>query len=138
VDSNVVVLGFDRDLERTLFGGMVVHEVLDPYLHGPEQHARLVTSDGAADVYSRDLERGFLVSHATGEQVWDLVVEAARVADLAIFPPGRGTCIPDEGLLNQLPAYVPQPVVVVRSGAELLAAMSGEPAPRRADHLVAA
>jgi hypothetical protein len=131
VDSNVVVVGFDRDLERTLFGSTAVHDVLGSFLEGPEPHARLVTSDGSADLFSRDLERGFLVSHATGEQVWDLVVQAAHAGDLAIFPPGQGTFIVDERVRDQLPGSVPQPIVVVRSGAELLAAMAGDTASRR-------
>jgi hypothetical protein len=128
VESNVVVVGLDRDLATAFLRGPAVHAVLDPYLVGDARHAKLVTADGGADLYSSSLGRGFLVSHAHGEQVWDLVVEAARAAGLVIFPPDHGTCIPDEAMRDSLPAYVPQPVVVVRSGAELLEAM-GAPAP---------
>jgi hypothetical protein len=117
--TNVVVLDLDRQLHLATEDHDLVHQVLDPYLEGPEEHARLVLPDGEAELFSRDVERGFLISGATGEQVWDLVVEAARAAHLLIVPPGLGTCVADEEMLGHLPANLPEPVQVVRSGADL-------------------
>jgi hypothetical protein len=85
-----------------------------------------VLPDGQAELFSRDVERGFLISGATGAQVWDLVVEAARAAHLLIFPPGHGTCVPDEALLDHLPANLPEPVQIVHSGAELRQVMEAD------------
>jgi hypothetical protein len=123
LDSNVVVVGLERDLAAAFLRSPVVHEVLDPHLVGHERHAKLVAEDGEADLYSSNLARGFLVSHATGVGVWDLVIEAARRAGMAIFLPDRGTCIPDEAMRDALPPYAPQPVVVVHRGADLVEAM---------------
>jgi hypothetical protein len=117
--SNVVVIDLDGAVHEPPADPDVVHHLLDPYLEGPDEHARLVLPDGQAELFSRDVRRGFLISGATGEQVWDLVVEAARAAHLLIFPPGHGTCVADEAMLDHLPPYLPEPVQVVRSGADL-------------------
>lgn len=58
-----------------------------------------------------------------GERVWGVMYELARIAGLAVMPVGCGTCVADETLLVRLPEDIPQPVVVVRSGAELIEAV---------------
>jgi hypothetical protein len=57
--------------------------------------------------------------------VWDVIVDVARSAGWVILPaaPGCGTCLVDDAQLGDLPDFVPKPIVVVRSGAEFVAAI---------------
>jgi hypothetical protein len=122
MSTNIVVVDLDHEPHE----GDLVHELLQPYREGPEEHARLVLPDGQAELFSRDLERGFLISGATGELIWELVVQAARAGHLLIFPPGHGTCVVDEDMLGHLPPNLPEPVQVVQSGADLRRVIEAE------------
>jgi hypothetical protein len=78
------------------------------------------TTDGAADVYGRDLRTGFMVNHASGRIVWDVLFELARIGGLAIMPIGCPTVVTDPGAVHHLPPDLLGEVVVVSSGADLL------------------
>jgi hypothetical protein len=81
---------------------------------------RLETTDGGAEVYGYDnLQSGFIINHAEGEAVWDLVVAIASSSRLAILPVGCPTCVGDPGLLADLPPDLADGAVVVASGSDL-------------------
>jgi hypothetical protein len=83
--------------------------------------ARIATVDGQADVFGMDrLATGFMMNHASGRAVWDVMFELARIGGYAVMPVGCGTCITDDLDPSQLPAEVPHPIKVVRSGQDLL------------------
>ena len=63
---------------------------------------------------------GMLASHVSGEQPWELLVQAARSADWVILPAGCATCITDEAQRGHLPEGLDEDVVLVTSGVELL------------------
>ena len=49
--------------------------------------------------------------------------ELPRGAGYAVTPAGAGTYVADVGAIDDLPAGVPEPIVVIASGHELLAAV---------------
>jgi hypothetical protein len=105
--------------------GQAALAVLEPFVvDRAEGFAGLSLPDGAADVYGvGDPGSGLMFNHIGGRAAWHLIYEVAKVAGFAIMPVGCGTLVPDETLREQLPADVPTPVMVVRSGAEILAAI---------------
>lgn len=61
-----------------------------------------------------------LFSRPAGPLVWDLIYDLAMVGGLAVMPVGCGTGVVDAAVLAELPESIPQPVRVVRSGADLI------------------
>ena len=77
--------------------------------------------DGSADISGlSEAASGFMVNHASGRVIWDLMYEVAQSAGLTVMPVGCGTGVVGEGAIDDLPDGVPEPIVVVKSGAELL------------------
>jgi hypothetical protein len=82
---------------------------------------RIGTADGEADVYGFDsLATGVMINHASGRAIWDVMFELARIGGYAVMPVGCGTCITEVTDPSDLPAEVPEPIMVVRSAQELL------------------
>jgi hypothetical protein len=100
--------------------------VLAPYfVDAPHDgYARLQLADGEADVYGLD-RSSLMVNHAAGEQVWDLVVTVAVAADWVIMPVGCPVCVVAEEHVRDLPDELRADVVVVRTGTDLLRAITG-------------
>jgi hypothetical protein len=83
--------------------------------------ARIRTVDGEADVYGMDrLATSVMINHASGRAVWDVMFELARIGGYAVMPVGCGTCITEAVDPSHLPAELPGPITVVRSGQDLL------------------
>jgi hypothetical protein len=82
---------------------------------------RIGTADGEADVYGFDsLATDLMINHASGRAIWDVMFELARLGGYAVMPVGCGTCVTEATDPSDLPAEVPEPIVVVRSGQDLL------------------
>lgn len=123
-----VWVSFDVFLQRFSAGQpsradrVSVKALLDAYVVA-EDHGRvqLETVDGSADLYGYDdLERGFMVNHAAGHAVWDLLVAVASMGPFAIMPVGCPTCVADVSMLSDLPSVLADGAVVVSSGSQLL------------------
>lgn len=113
-----------RDGHADPAGGEQMRQVLQPYVvrEEPEYHFALVEyGDGSADVYMGSDH--MMANHISGDQPWDLLVEGAREAGWVIMPGGCSTCITDEAQREHLPDSLPDVVVLVSSGAELLRAI---------------
>lgn len=58
-----------------------IENVLVPYTHARQgASARLVTHDGEADCHGLG-EGSLMINHASGEAIWNLVVEVAGTAN---------------------------------------------------------
>jgi hypothetical protein len=102
--------------------GAAARAVLRPLLPHGEAGGFIETSDGTADVYGLDdADPGLMFNHVRGRQAWDVIYAAAHAGGFAIMPAGCVTLLPDEAMRNELPEFVPEPVLVIHSGAELLA-----------------
>jgi hypothetical protein len=86
--------------------------------------ARIETVDGSADVYGLDdSSSGLMINHASGRAVWDLMYDIARAGAFAVMPVGCGTCVLEGSFATALAVGMPEPIVMVRSGADLLTAV---------------
>ena len=65
-----------------------------------------------------------MTNHVSGEAPWDLLVDGAKAARWVILPAGCPTCITDESQREHLPEGLDGEVVLVTSGAELLAVIN--------------
>jgi len=75
--------------------------------------------DGEADIYLRD--GGMMANHISGHDPWDLLVQGARAANWVIIPVGCPTCLTQPDQRGELPEGLDDDVVVVDTGAGLLA-----------------
>lgn len=103
-------------------GVRAVEELLAPLIEERDgAWARIRTLDGEADLYGTDtLAAHFMINHASGRAIWDVMFDLARVGGFAVMPVGCGTCITPSTRPSDLPPEVPGPIRVVASGAELL------------------
>ena len=74
-----------------------------------------------------DLESGFMINHAAGDAIWDLIVALASAGPLAIMPVDCPTCVTDSSMLADLPPEFARATVVVSSGSDLLQVIRGTP-----------
>ncbi|MCW5718926.1 MAG: hypothetical protein KIS68_13945 [Bauldia sp.] len=66
----------------------VIRALLAPYVRGNETR-RLYTTDGTAELFGWDrLSSGFMVNHAGGREIWDVLVRVAKAARPTIMPIG--------------------------------------------------
>lgn len=63
---------------------------------------------------------GLMFSRPSGSDVWDVMFDIARAARFVVMPLGCGTCLADDSIRASLPEDIPQPVTLVRSGADIL------------------
>jgi hypothetical protein len=99
----------------------VVTQVLAPYFaEAPRDgYVRLQLADGEADVYGVG-RSSLMVNHASGEQIWDLIVTVAAAAGWVIMPVGCPVCVVAHEQAADLPDDLRADVTVVRTGTELL------------------
>ncbi len=97
-------------------------KVLEPHVvESDGGWARIETADGEADLYGYDtLNRGLMVNHAAGSDIWDLLVEVASAGGMVIMPVGCRTCVTDQVAVDDLPSDLATSAVVVASGTDLL------------------
>jgi hypothetical protein len=110
------------DLDEAL-----VHAVLEPHVVGREPRYRLVhvaVGEATAEVYGyAGPWHGLTVNRPQGAGVWDLLVELLDRTG-AVLSTGWDThVVADAGRIAHLPAEFTGPVTVVRTGAELEAAL---------------
>ena len=99
--------------------------VLEPYLAAADDGDPRVcvhTEDGKADVYG--LGDGLMINRATGQLIWQILVDVSAASDYAILPIGRPVCVPREDMIAQLPDELRGAAIVVNSGADLLNVIS--------------
>ena len=61
-----------------------------------------------------------MINHASGAAGWEVMFRLAQRAAFVIMPVGCGTFIADESMRLHLPDEVPDPVVLIHSGSDLL------------------
>ena len=76
----------------------------------------------SAQVYVND--DGIMADHVSGQDPWDLLVQAAPAANWVIMPADSVTCLTDPGRQRELPEELAEDAVVVDSGADLLAVIA--------------
>ena len=129
-------VGFDifvqglKDGDAATRDGEAALAVLDPHISLREDTwARIRTGDGEVDVFGiATAAKGLMFSRPQGQQAMDLIYEVARRARFVILPTGCGTLLTDKTVRSELPAGVPEPIVHVSSGDDIVAAI------RAADH----
>lgn len=94
---------------------------LEPYLDASpaDGSARVVMPDGAAEVFGIG-STGLMVNHASGEHIWQLLVDVAAAGDYAIMPVGCPVCLVREDMKDDLPEALRADAVVVRSGPDVM------------------
>jgi hypothetical protein len=101
-------------------GGSQMREVLAPHISEENPtFIRVRVGDGQADVYLG--EGDMLANHISGRDPWDLLVKGAQAANWVIIPVGCPTCLTQPGQMEELPEGLDDNVVVVETGADLLA-----------------
>lgn len=119
---DIFLQGFSDGAAREL-DGRKLRKLMEPRLRNEAGgNAELHFADGTADVYGLD-EGALMFNHVGGEEAWDFLVKLARATNAAILPVGCPACVTDEGLLGELPDVLQEDACVVRSGAELRAAI---------------
>lgn len=110
--------------------GVAAMAVLDPLIvkRDGEGFALIQTEDGTADVFGIDApDRGLMFNHVDGRAAWDVIYAVAEAAGFVVMPVGCGTLLVDEALRHELPEGIPEPVHVIRSGANILSAIHTAP-----------
>jgi hypothetical protein len=106
--------------ESAQSGGLQMREALARYVVEMDgSFLRIRVGDGHADIYLSD--DGMMANHITGIDPWNLLVQGARSANWVILPMGGPTCVTGPGQREELPDGLGEEVVLVTSGAELLA-----------------
>ena len=120
----IFVQGF-KDGDAATRDGEAALAVLDPLISLREETwARISTGDGEVDVFGIDTAaKGLMFSRPQGQQAMDLIYEVARRARFVILPVGCGTLLTVETVRSELPPGVPEPIVHVSSGDDIVAAI---------------
>lgn len=106
--------------------GAAAMTVLDPLIveRDAKGWAVIRTGDGNADVYGIDTpDSGLMCNHVGGRTAWDVIYSVAAAARFVVMPVGRGTLLVDETMRRELPVGIPEPVLPIRSGADILSAI---------------
>ncbi len=74
-------------------------------------------------MYISNLGESAMINHASGGSVWDVMYRLAVAGRFAVLPVGCGRASSMKRWAGGLPDDVPQPVVVVGSGADLRVAV---------------
>lgn len=99
-----------------------VRAVLAPHVteSGSSGFARITTSDGGADLYGyEDLGSGFMTNRISGDEAWDIVVQAAAASGLVVMPVGCPTCVTSEASFEHLPPSLSADAVLISDGQGL-------------------
>lgn len=103
-------------------GGPEMRGVLEPHIVEEEPEHDFVqirVGAGSADLYLSD--DSMMANHVVGDEPWEVLVAGARAAGWVLIPTGCSTCITDEGQRTALPTELQQDVVLIATGADLLA-----------------
>jgi hypothetical protein len=100
-----------------------MREVLTPHIS--EEHntfLRVRVGDGEADSYLSD--GGMMANHISGHDPWDLLVQGALAANQVIIAVGCPRWLTQPGQQEELPERLKSDVVVVKTGAGLIAVIA--------------
>lgn len=126
-------MSYDVFLQSFVNGGAgggdpeAAQRVLAPHLtvaDGDHGQIRVRTADGEADVYS--LGEGLMVNRASGEDIWQILVDVSAASDYAIMPVGHPVCVTRKEMIAQLPEELREGAVVVGSGEDLLSVLTSD------------
>ena len=81
------------------------------------------TPDGDAEVYGLGGD-GLMITHASGEFIWQVMVDVAIAGDYVIMPVGCAVCVVHQEMMDQLPEVLRDRAVLVRSGSDVLSVLS--------------
>jgi hypothetical protein len=121
VSFDIFLHGF-RDGDGTPGDRAAAIAIITPLLSGPvsDGFGRIVTADGEADIYGLgDGDHGLMVNHASGRQIWQVIVDVARAAGYVVLPVGCPVCVLDEAVIGHLPVELREDTVLVRDGGDL-------------------
>ena len=96
--------------------------IVTPLLAGAvsDGFGRIVTADGEADLYGLgEDDHGLMINHASGREIWQLIVDVARSGGYAVLPVGCPVCVVDEVMIGHLPDELRQDAVLVHDGGDL-------------------
>jgi len=101
--------------------GAAALSVISPLITARESNwARLTTADGGCDVTGLDdATSGLMFNHASGEAIWSLMFDVARLAGYAVMPVGCPTCVPPGLPTLDLPDELRDEVATIASGDDL-------------------
>ena len=115
---DIFVQGF-RDGEAQERDAVAIRSALAPYLVEMPNGWNLRFLCSEAEIYGIDtLAAGFMVTHAQGDAIFDLLVLVAAARDLVISPVGLPAAVTRKEQLAHLPEALRHDVVLVTSGAE--------------------
>jgi hypothetical protein len=98
-----------------------IRRALAPYLVEMPNGWNLRFRASDAEIYGvDDLATGFMVTHANGDDIFDLLVHVAAACDLVIYPVGVPAAVTRKEQLDHLPDALRDNAVLVTSGAELI------------------
>lgn len=118
---DIFLQGF-RDGDGTPGDRAAAIAIITPLLAGPvsDGFGRIVTKDGEADIYDlADADEGLMVNHASGRQIWQVIVDVARAARYVVLPVGCPACVVDEAVIGHLPVELREDTVLVHDGGDL-------------------
>jgi hypothetical protein len=97
----------------------VLH-VLAPFVTGvpDDGFVKFSTADGGADLYGLGSD-SLMVNHASGESIWQVLVDVAEAVGYTIMPVGSPVCIVHENMRAELPEEFRVEAVVVTSGKDV-------------------
>ncbi len=86
---------------------------------------RLEFEDGGAEIYGADdPATGFMVTHASGIQVWDFLAEVAVRCGATVLLPDGPALVGSPAARDELPEELTRDAVVVKTGVEMLAVIA--------------
>lgn len=103
--------------------------VLTPLFAERSDHgwALIQTGDGTAEVHGiNHPDQGLMFNHVGGRIAWDVIFAVARDAGFVIMPVGCGTLLTHETMWDELPEGIPEPILTIESGADLLAVIESD------------
>lgn len=119
---DIVVQRFVAGEDAPALNGEGLRAFMAPHVVRAEFGENIAYGDGGAELYGWEtVETGFMITHAHGNDIWDLLVRAAKVGGFVIIPAGCPIALIDPGQAHELPGELRGDTQVVSSGAELIA-----------------
>ena len=122
VSYDVFVTGFARGELSSLDTHALARLWANHLVSDNDGAARLVFNDGSAEVYGADdPATGFMVTHAAGRDVWNLLADIAVQCGATILLSDGLVLIGSPDLRHELPDELSHDAVVISTGGEILA-----------------
>lgn len=121
--NEVFIQAFESGVPVLMRAEAVTPLVRDFVLDQNDDYAQVKTPDGGADLYGFGDDGGLLVVDPAGGEIWELVLEVARVNGAAIVPIGQPPLVADPEVLVHLPPDMREGARVVTSRRALMDAL---------------